>query len=145
MKTLLYLVVFAVIIWLFIRFFPVDSEPYHEDPGEPDPQRSETRLIGLEAPRYPASADVVLETFVDIAKADGARVVQGDIDEGMVTLMTRSKFFGFRDFITAKAVDEPTGAKLSLLSRPRINGYDWGVNAARLDRWLQEMAHTFAQ
>lgn len=145
MKTFLYLVVFAVVAMLVIRFLPVDSEPFHEDPGDPDPQRSETRLIGLDAPRYPASASEVLETFIDIAREDGARVVEGGIEEGMVTLVARSRVFGFRDFITAKAVDEPAGAKLALLARPRVNGYDWGVNAARLDRWLQQMDHTFAR
>ena len=44
-----------------------------------------------------------------------------------------------------KAVDEVGAAKLALLARPRINGYDWGVNAARLDRWLQQMEHAFAE
>ena len=146
MKTFFYLVVFAVVALMAFRFFPVDSEPYHEDPAEPDPQRSEVRLIGLDAPRYPAPADDVLRVFADIATSDfGVRIVQGSVEEGMLTLMAQSTVFGFRDYITVKAVDEPGGAKLAVLARPRINGYDWGVNAARLDRWLQEMAHTFDQ
>ncbi len=144
MKTFLYIVVFVVIALLILRFLPVDVEAFHVDPAEPDPQRSEVRLIGREAPRYAATASEVLEAFVAIATADpGVRLVEGSIDEGMITFVARSKVLGFRDFITVKAVDEAEGAKLAVLARPRINGYDWGVNAARLDRWLQEMAHTF--
>ena len=70
------------------------------------------------------------------------RPVAGGLDEGMITFLVRSKIIGFRDYVTVKAVDEVEAAKLSVLARPRINGYDWGTNAKRLDRWLQEMAQT---
>ena len=146
MKSALYLLVFVVIAALTLRFWPVDTEEFHEDPAEPEHRRSEVRLIGLEAPRYPATAEEVLRAFRKIALADrGVHVVEGSIDEGMITFVARSKIMGFRDFITVKAVDEGKDlAKLAILARPRINSYDWGVNAARLDRWLQEMEHTFA-
>ena len=144
MKTLLYIIVFAVVAMLAFRFYPVDSEAFHEDPAEPDPHRSEVRLIGREAPRYPAGAIEVLRVFAQIATSDrGVHVVQGSIEEGMITLVARSKVFGFRDYITVKAVDEGREAKMSILARPRLNGNDWGENAARLDRWLQDMENTF--
>ena len=143
MKTILWTLALAVIGLIALRFYPVDTEEYHADPGEPDRQRSEVRLIGLDAPRFPASADDVLETFAEIALADfGTRLVEGSVDEGMMTFVSRSKVFGFRNFTTVKAVDEPGGAKLAVLARPRLNGYDWGVNAKRLDRWLLELQQT---
>lgn len=143
MKTFLYVLAFILILLLVFRLFPVDTEQFHVDPAEADERRSEVRLIGRDAPRFPAPANVVLETVIDIATSDpGVRVVEGGVDEGMVTLVARSRVFGFRDFITFKAVDEPGGAKLSVFARPRINGYDWGVNAKRLDRWLGELQQT---
>lgn len=144
MRTIFYTLAFLVIALIAFRFYPADSEPFHEDPAAPDPQRSEVRLIGREAPRFKADATEVLETLAEIARADGARMVEGSADEGMITFVARSKAFGFRDYITVKAVDEAGGlAKLSVLARPRINGYDWGVNARRLDRWLGELDQTF--
>lgn len=143
MKTLLSLLGFALVAIVVARFIPVDNEPFHEDPAEPDAQRSEVRLIGREAPRFPADAETVLETFHDIATSDWTvGLVEGSTDEGMMTFVARSLVFGFRDYITVKATDEPGGAKLSVYARPRFNAYDWGVNRKRLDRWLGEMQQT---
>jgi hypothetical protein len=143
MKTLLSLLGFALVAIVVARFIPVDSEPFHEDPAEPDAQRSEVRLIGREAPRFPADADTVLETFRDIATSDwSVGLVEGSVDEGMMTFVARSLVFGFRDYITVKATDEAGGAKLSVFARPRFNVYDWGVNQKRLDRWLGELDQT---
>lgn len=143
MKTLLSLIGFAVFVLVVARLIPIDTEPFHEDPAEPDHQRSEVRMIGRDAPRFPADADTVLETLIDIARQDwGVRIVQGSVDEGMITFVARSRVFGFRDFITFKATDEAGGSKLAVFARPRFNVYDWGVNARRLDRWLGELEQT---
>jgi hypothetical protein len=143
MKTFLSLLGFALLAIVVARFIPVDSEPFHEDPAEPDTRRSEVRLIGREAPRFPADAETVLETFRDIATSDwSVGLVEGSVDEGMMTFVARSLVFGFRDFITVKATDEAGGAKLSVFARPRFDVYDWGVNQKRLDRWLGELDQT---
>ena len=144
MKTLLYTILFLAAAVLVARAIPVDTEPFHEDPAEPDARRSEVRLIGRDAPRFPGEADTVLEAFSDIALGNrGVRIVEGSVDEGMITFVARSRVFGFRDFITVKAVDEAGGVtKLSVFARPRFNVYDWGVNAKRLDRWLGELEQT---
>lgn len=144
MQTLFYIIVLVAVIVLVMRFMPVDAEPYHEDPGEPDTRRSEVRLIGREAPRFPADAEAVLTLFSEIALAEPrVRLAAGSIDEGMITFTARSKVFGFVDFITVKAVNESEGAKLSVFARPQYNVYDWGVNAKRLDRWLGELEQAF--
>lgn len=145
MQTVFYTLLILLVVLMIVRFFPVDTEPYHEDPAEPDRRRSEVRLIGREAPRFPGDADDVLETFREIALNDrGVRVVEGSVDEGMITFVARSRVFGFRDFITVKAVGEAGGlTKLSVFARPRVDGYDWGVNARRLDRWLGELDQAF--
>lgn len=140
MKSLLSIVGFVVVVLAIARLIPVDPEPYHEDPAEPDHQRSEVRLIGRDAPRFSADADTVLATFANIARSElGVYPVAGSVDEGMMTFVARSRVFGFRDYITVKATDESGGAKLAIFARPRFNLYDWGVNAKRLDRWLSKL------
>ena len=143
MNTVFSILAFVVVVLVIARLIPVDAEPFHEDPAEPDRQRSEVRLIGRDAPRFPADADTVLETLIGIARSDwGVRIAEGSIDEGMITFVARSKVFGFRDYITVKATDETGGAKLAVYARPRFNVYDWGVNGRRLDRWLGELEQT---
>ncbi len=140
MSSLLSLLVFAAVVIFVARFIPADSEPFHEDPAEPDTRRSEFRLIGPEAPRYSVDAETVLQAFADIARSRwNVILVEGSVDEGMMTFVARSTVFGFRDYITVKATDEPGGAKLSVFARPRFNVFDWGVNERRLDRWLGEL------
>lgn len=146
MHPYVYVAVITFLIALVIRSWPVDSEPFHEDPAISDGRRSEVRLIGREAPRFSGTADEVLTTFTRIATREwGVSLVQGDAEEGMVTLVTRSRLVGFRDYVTAKVVDEAGEAKLALFARPRMNVYDWGVNKKRLDRWLAKMEQAFPE
>lgn len=143
MKTFLYILGFLALAIVAARFIPADTEPFHEDPAEPETRRSEVRLIGREAPRFPVDAETVLTTLSKIATSDwSVGVVEGSVDEGMITFVARSRVFGFRDFITVKATDESGGSKLSVFARPRFDVYDWGVNKKRLDRWLGELEQT---
>ena len=144
MKTffIVILVLFAAGL-LWIRFAPIDRDRWHVDPADAEnPERSGVRFIGREAPRYPGDPDTVLTTFDEIVLSEPrTRLLEGDIDEGLLTYVSRSRVFGFADFITVKAVSEGDQTKLSVISRARVGsrGYDWGVNAERLDRWLQDM------
>lgn len=145
MKTLfliLLALIFLGLVW--IRLAPIDRDRWHTDPAETDePGQAGVRFIGQDAPRYPADPETVLATIKDIALSDPrTRLLEGGVDEGMMTFVVRSKVFGFADFVTVKAVSEGRLTKMSIASRARaslIGGNDWGVNAARVDRWLQDM------
>ncbi|NND42939.1 MAG: DUF1499 domain-containing protein [Silicimonas sp.] len=144
MKTLLItLLALAAAIVLWIRYSPIDRDAWHVDPADAgDLGRSGVKLIGLDAPRFAADPETVLETIHEIALSEPrTRLLDGDIDEGMLTFVARSRTIGFADFITVKAVSEGRKTKLSVASRPRAGAkaYDWGVNAKRIDRWMQEM------
>ena len=132
-----------IVAYLAIRLWPDDRDRWHVDPAEKhDARRAEVRLIGLEAPRFPAEAATVLNVIQDIAKREPrTRLLDGSADEGMVTFVAHS-ILGSRDYITFKAVDEVGRSKLAVLSRPRFDLPDRGVNAARLDRWLLEAQQT---
>ncbi|NNE87422.1 MAG: DUF1499 domain-containing protein [Silicimonas sp.] len=147
MNTFLYILAFVLVAgFLWLRFSPNDPDAWHVDPGDADEiTRAQVRLIGREAPRFRGDAEAVLETVLDIAMEEPRiRVLDGSVDEGMITFVAYSRV-GFRDYITVKAVAEAGGlTKLSIASRTRSPvGYDWGVNADRIDRWLQELEHTF--
>lgn len=143
MKTLIItLLGLAFIGILWVRYAPIDRDEWHIDPAEEEvPGRSGLRLIGREAPRFPGDTETVLETFSDIALEEPrVKLLDGSVDEGMMTFVARSKTFGFADLITVKAVGEGRLTKLSVASRTRLRfASDWGVNRERLDRWLAEM------
>ena len=140
---LITLAVLLVISALWIRFSPIDRDRWHVDPADTDnPGKAGLRLIGLEAPRFPADPDTVLTAIQEVARSEpGTRLIEGDADEGMLTFVARSKVIGLADLITVKAVSEGAATKLSVVSRARLGsiGHDWGTNSERLDRWLQDM------
>ena len=107
MQTILILLIVLVILGLgWIRFSPTDPDNWHVDPGDAqfDPRRGH-KLIGLDAPRFPGSPEDVLTAVIEIARAEPrVRILDGSIDEGMLTFVARTPYLGFRDYITVKAV-----------------------------------------
>jgi hypothetical protein len=59
----------------------------------------------------------------------------GSVDEGRITWVTRSALWGFPDYTTAEV--RPDG--LYIHARLRFGSSDMGVNAARLNDWLQAL------
>lgn len=136
------LVIVLVAGLLWIRYAPTNRDLVHMDPAEvDDPGDRGWRMVGLDAPRFPGEPTDVLEVFTEIALGEPrVRRLDGDVDEGMMTFVARTKHLGLRDYVTAKAVREGAVTKLAIISRSRYNfGSDWGVNRERLDRWLAEM------
>lgn len=131
------LLIAAYILW---RVWPDDADRWHVDPAEKTLKRfAEIRLIGPDAPRFPVPAEELLTTMQAIALDDPRTwLLDGSVEEGMLTFTHRTLLVGYRDFTTLKAVDEPGGAKLAVLGRPGLNVHDWGVTKKRLDRWLLE-------
>ena len=61
-------------------------------------------------------------TYVRIAPTDPA--------------VQRSRVIGFPDAISVSARPDGKGSRLSIWSRSRYGQYDFGVNRARVERWL---------
>ena len=148
MKTavLLILILFAVVL-VWFRVAPIDADEWHLDPAESDPPNGTgLRLIGPDAPRFHGTPDEVLAAFSEIALSEPrTNHLDGSVDEGMMTFVARSRVFGFPDLVTVKATAEGDLSKLSVISRAKYGRSDSGVNAARLDRWLDEMRRRLGQ
>ena len=68
------------------------------------------------------------------------QVIAGDALLDFITLVQRSKWLGFPDAITVMAHDiGPDRATLSIWSRSRYGESDFGVNRARVTRWLADI------
>ena len=63
-------------------------------------------------------------------------VVAGRPEELFVTYVQRSAVMGFPDYVSVRAVAIEGGATLAIWSRARFGRSDFGVNAARVRRWL---------
>ena len=142
MKELFYLIVFLAIVGaLWIRFAPHDVDRWHVDPADSaEPSGNGFRVIGDLAPRFQGYLEIVLGTLTEIALAEPrVRLLDGGTDEGLVTFVARTKWAGFPDYVTFKAVQEGERTKIAAISRARYPGSDWGVNRERLDRWFAEL------
>ena len=71
--------------------------------------------------------------------APRTEVVAGTPEELFVTYVQRSKWIGFPDYVSVKAVPVEGGGSLIVWSRARYGYSDLGVNADRVERWLAEM------
>ena len=77
---------------------------------------------------------------MDVALSEPrVRLLDGGAEEGLVTFVARTKWAGFPDYVTFKAVAEGNQTKIAAISRARYPGSDWGVNRERLDRWFAEL------
>jgi hypothetical protein len=92
---------------------------------------------GMPVAVFPESPETLLARL-DAALRAEPRVTMLAADPGslMATYVQRSRVIGFPDYITVKAVAVEGGASLILYSRSRYGHGDFGVNRARVERWL---------
>lgn len=120
-----------VVFGAYVRLAPSDPARWHRMPGE-----VVTKTLDGRAMRVVEAGPEGLARIDAIARrAPRVTVLAGSVEEGMVTYVARSAFWGFPDYITARQV----GERLELYSRLRFGRGDFGVNGARLDTWLAEM------
>jgi uncharacterized protein (DUF1499 family) len=136
---------FAVIVFLgliaFIRLAPTDPAVWHVDlaaAGFQPPTNGQVFCIRPDN-RYGPVTDAVamLESLDAIAMATPrTERVAGTAAEGRITWVTRSALMAYPDYTTAQVMPGPG---LCLLGRQRFGREDFGVNAARIGGWVQEL------
>ena len=132
-----YLMVFIIIIAVlaivvgYVRLAPSDPAVWHD---MPDVTRDTDMANGVE--RVVPTGPEGLARLAEVALATPRTVLlAGSVGEGMMTFITRSKFWGFPDYTTAKQ----DGDTLLIYARQRFGSSDLGVNTARVDGWIARL------
>ena len=142
MRTILLLLLIAGIVGVlalqaFVRLSPVDAARWHvplrlpeEGPGDWSMPNGHRAAFVL--PEAPAEAWARIEA--QVLEMPRTRVLASQADEGRVTFVSRTLFWGFPDFMTLEVVPSEDGSLVRVFARQGFGGYDWGVNRARLER-----------
>jgi len=141
MKTLFLILLLIVIGVLgFIRLAPTNVDKWHIDPVSAiDPGEAGALLVPGDV-TSPLPPEQLLARF-DAIVLDQPRstTLAGSVDDLHISYVVRSKWFGFPDYVTVRALPTATGSTLAVLSRLRFGFSDAGVNRARLDGWLRAL------
>ena len=144
-----FLVVLGMAGLIGVRSAKHDPALWHVDPADTAPTNKPNTALAAPVGSTRIEPDIVLKattkTSVELLAAlDGVarseprvEVLAGDIGSGMITYVQRSTIVGFPDYISVSAVETPAGNSLILWSRSRYGHSDFGVNRARLERWLE--------
>ena len=117
---------------LYIRVAPSDAGRWHRMPETViagDTPGEAFRVIKADEADFRRLHDIILRTA-------RTRVLAGSTDAGMITFVTRSRVFGFPDYTTLRHRD----GRIEIWGRLRFGRSDLGVNARRIDGWLQVFA-----
>lgn len=129
----------------WVRLAPSDPGRWHADPAAPGFTPGENWTVFCPAPdsrTYVETDDPVslLARLDAIALATPhTRRLAGSPEDGRITWITRSALMGYPDYTTAAMLREQDGFRLCLFARQRFGLRDFGVNAARVGAWLQEL------
>ena len=133
---LVVIVALAVALAAWVRLAPVDPARWHADltdPGAVPPFKAgfcpEAGARTVFAPE-----DVARLHAIALATPRTA-VLAGSPETGHVTYITRSRLMAYPDFTTVQVVD----GRLCAIAQQGMGREDFGVNAARLGGWLQEL------
>ena len=93
-----------------------------------------------ESPVFPVSPRVLMQAVKTLALEEPrTKLVHGDAGNGQAEFVARSKLFRFPDRITVEVAGVPGEGERSALavySRAVYGRRDFGVNQARVGRWL---------
>jgi len=143
------LLAIAIGLVLVIRFAPMRVDRWHVNPelAQKQPGNNDyllrpygAALNGADGIAGVFQGDAASLTF-QLQKTALAeprtRLIAGDSQTGFITLVQRSRWMGFPDTITIMTHDIGSDrATLTIWSRSRYGTNDFGVNKARVTRWL---------
>lgn len=124
-----------VLLQAVIRLAPTDSVNWHVDPftaANPAPGGTRERLA---VPLPPKDALMRLDAVASTWPR--TRRLKGTVEEGRITYVTRSVFWGFPDYTTISTRPHEAGAEIALLARLRFGRHDFGVNHDRVRDWIK--------
>ncbi len=98
------------------------------------------------SPAFAHAPDEVLDAVKRVALAEPrTELIAEDRAARQLAFVQKSKTFRFPDFITVEAVPVAGGkTALAVYSRAKYGIRDFGVNRARIERWLAALARELA-
>lgn len=131
----MYLIWFVAFLGLaflaYVRLAPSDAELWHVEP-----QVAEDKTFGNGAVRRITIGKDGLRRMDTLIGSDPrTQRLVGSVRDGMITYITRSRTVGFPDYTTIMQ----SGEDLLIYARSRFGRKDFGVNAARVDRWIDTL------
>lgn len=135
----------AVVVMLaYVRLAPSNRDTWHIDPSTATPQVGHfiVRPEGgdMASPVLSGSQLEVLTRFDAVALQEPrTQRLAGSPEDGKITYITRSLYFGFPDYTTVQATPVDGGTALIIHARLRFGRSDLGVNEARVTRWIDAL------
>lgn len=125
-----------VVLAIYVRLSPIKSSDWHAQP--PVAEIGTHRTAGSVLLIREVDAPLAVMTALDAVILASPRTLRlaGSPQDGLVTYMTRSALWGFPD-LTTVAVDNGI---LRVYGRLRFGKSDLGVNAARVTKWVDQVA-----
>ena len=121
--------VLIFILVLYIRFAPQDIEKMHQTL---DISADEFLMGGVKK-----RTDVDIDALHAVIMTEPrTKLVAGNPSEGRATYVTRSLLWGFPDYTTV----QKDGDGVQIYGRLVFGRSDFGVNAARVNRWIDALA-----
>lgn len=123
----------------YVRLAPSDPARWHVAPARAEGQPGEIIPVkgGASVQLSLPDPQAALARLDRIALATPrTKRLAGSVEEGRITWISRSRFWGFPDYTTAQVTPEG----LVIYGRQRFGSNDWGVNAARLRDWLAQLS-----
>lgn len=96
---------------------------------------------GMTSPVFPVDAARLAELWQELLRGESRILMLSSDPEGRrFVLIQRSALFGFPDVIALEFVRlGPDRSSLAIYSRARYGKLDFGVNRARVERWLSQL------
>ncbi|MEQ8292398.1 MAG: DUF1499 domain-containing protein [Roseovarius sp.] len=124
----LVVLVLALGLAAYVRLAPSDPKRWHKMPDD-----VADRDFSSGAMRVIAAGEGDLARLHGIiAGSPRTTVLAGSVEEGMITYVSRTKLMGFPDYTTV----QQAGGEIRIHARQRFGSSDLGVNAKRVDGWL---------
>ncbi len=92
------------------------------------------------SPIFAATPQALIQAIKRVAFGEPRTIlIDEDAETCQVEFVQRSRIFRFPDRISIAAYAKPNGAALAIYSRSRIGIRDFGVNRARVARWIARL------
>ncbi|MBY6200603.1 DUF1499 domain-containing protein [Maritalea mobilis] len=127
---------------IYFRQVSMPAEDWHVEPSEVTPPSTPNYvlLVGDDAPRNGGSLSETAAILEQVAAADNATLIAGDLAEGHATYVVRTPLMGFPDAVSIRLVPEGDATRVEIFSRSRFGTSDLGANRARVTRWTEPLA-----